>query len=198
MWFDFFPFYSTLLIGNTKKAKELGQNISFWCHYYNSRGLYVQFCLLLFGKGFFYCQKSFSLEGFQKTEKAAPHHSVIKLPNFRCISKQKWHRKLKKGSQKNPVVHCILFFSPRSINAVSPACLSSFSHFRIVSNVKLWKWKWKSEMLLLISKPINTVVALLVPLPKKSQKRISTSSSLYYYVNSILGVEQQRLLQPWR
>ena len=108
MWFDFFPFYSTLLIGNTKKAKELGQNISFWCHYYNSRGLYVQFCLLLFGKGFFYCQKSFSLEGFQKTEKAAPHHSVIKLPNFRCISKQKWHRKLKKGSQKTP---CIAFFS---------------------------------------------------------------------------------------
>ena len=51
-------------------------------------------------------------------------------------------------------------------------------------------------MQLLISKPINTVVALLVPLPKKSQKRISTSSSLYYYVNSILGVEQQRLLQP--
>ena len=34
------------------------------------------------------------------------------------------------------------------------------------------------------------------PFPKKSQKRISTSSSLYYYVNSILGVEQQRLLQP--
>lgn len=88
MWFDFFPFYSTLLIGNTKKAKELGQNISFWCHYYNSRGLYVQFCLLLFGKGFFYCQKSFSLEGFQKTEKA-PHHSVIKLPNFRCIYQNK-------------------------------------------------------------------------------------------------------------
>ena len=103
IWLLPFLFHST--DRQYKKAKELGQNISFWCHYYNSRGLYVQFCLLLFGKGFFYCQKSFSLEGFQKTEKAAPHHSVIKLPNFRCISKQKWHRKLKKGSP------CIAFFS---------------------------------------------------------------------------------------
>lgn len=42
-------------------------------------------------------------------------------------------------------------------------------------------------MLLLISKPINTVV---FPPTQKSQKRISTSSSLYY-VNSILGVAEQ-------
>ena len=84
----------------------------------------MQFCLLLFGKGFFYCQKSFSLEGFQKTEKAAPHHSVIKLPNFRCISKQKWHRKLKKGEPENPV-HCILFFSPQK----HQCCLSCMPLF---------------------------------------------------------------------
>ena len=109
--------------------------------------------------------KEFFIRRLSKNGESSTSPQCYKASKFSLhISKQKWHRKL-----KNPV-HCILFFSPRSINAVSPACLSSLSHFRIVSNVKLWKWKWKSEMLLLISKPINTVVAPRSPTQKESKK----------------------------
>ena len=45
-------------------SKEMrSKNISFWCHYSLCA---IPLSILLFGKGFFYCQKSFSLKSFFK------------------------------------------------------------------------------------------------------------------------------------
>lgn len=122
-----FLFYSTLLIGNTKKAKEIGSKyflLMSLLHLQPSQ-LASSMCNSVFyylAKASFIVKRVFHQRLSKKGRKHL--HSVIKLPNFRCISKQKWHRKLTFFRTKgNP--YCILFFSlEASVSfAVSPACL---------------------------------------------------------------------------